>query len=110
MVRTDLGYQARGRDADGAVEIGGVLHALVQQVCGAQGWTVEALGARDIEVRLVHGRHFHQRREGGQHVVNFFRILAVAFRVAVDEDCLRADVVRGAERHGGVDAEFARRI
>ena len=110
LIGGDLGHQARGRDADGAVQARRRLHALVQQVGGAQGRAVQAFGAGHIEVGLVDGGHLHQRREGLQHVVDLVRAFAVALGVAVDEDGMRAELVGGAQRHGGMDAELARRI
>jgi hypothetical protein len=35
LIGADLGYQARGGDPDRAVEVGALLHALVEQVGGA---------------------------------------------------------------------------
>ena len=86
------------------------LDGVVQQVGGAQRRTVQALGARHIQIGFVDGGHLHQRREAVEHFVNAAGILAIALRVAVDEDGLRAQLVRGAQRHGGVDAELPRRV
>ena len=60
-----------------------------------------------IEIGFVDGCHFDQRRKILQDGVDFPGVFAVAIRVAVDEDGLRAELVGGAQRHGGVDAEFA---
>ena len=50
------------------------------------------------------------RREALEHVVDLARVFAIALGMAVDEDGLRAESVGGAQRHGGVDAEFARGV
>ena len=83
---------------------------VVQHVGGLERRTVQPLGARHVEVGFVDGRHFHQRRESMQHLVDLGRALAVALGMAVDEDRLRAQFVRGAQRHGGMHAEFARGV
>ena len=45
-----------------------------------------------------------------QHLVDALRILAIALRMPVDEDGLRAEFGRGAQRHGRMHAELARRV
>ena len=110
LVGADLGHQARGGDPDGTVQAGLRLHALVQQVRRAQGRPIQALGARHVEVGFVDGGHLHQGRERLQHLVDLVRVVAVALRVAVDENGLRAKLVRRAQRQGRVDAELARRV
>jgi hypothetical protein len=99
LIGADLGHHPRGGDADGAVEIGGLLHAIVQDVSGAEGRPVEALGAGDIEIGFVDRRHFDQRAEGGEDVVNLVRVFAVTVGVAIDEDRLWTELVGRAQRH-----------
>jgi hypothetical protein len=82
----------------------------VEQVCGLERRSIEALGAGDIEIGFVDGGHFDQRGKVLEHGVDLLRIFAVAGGVAVDEDGLRAEFVCGAQGHGGVDAEFARGV
>jgi hypothetical protein len=107
LVGGNFGYEARGGDADGAVEARALLHALVEQVGGTQRRTVQAPGARHIEVGFVNRRHFDERGEGLEDLADLMRALAVAVGVAFDEDGLRAEFVGCAQRHGGMDAELA---
>ncbi len=80
LIGADLGHQARGGDADGTVQAGLRLHALVQQVGRAQGRPIQALGARHVQVGFVDGGHLHQGRERLQHIVDLVRVVAVAVR------------------------------
>ncbi len=86
------------------------LHALVQRVGSLQRRSVQAGGARHVEIGLVNRCHLHQRRKRSQHSEDFFRALAVAFGMSVDENCLGTHLGRGAQRHGGVHAKLPRRI
>ena len=70
MIGGHLGYQPRGRDADGTVQARLGLHGLVQSVGGAEGRAMQALGAGHIEIGLVDGSHLDQRREAVQHLVH----------------------------------------
>ena len=83
------------------------LHRVVQQVRGAQRRAVQALGAGHVEIGFVDRGHLHQRREAAQHLEDLAGVLAVAVGMAVDENGLRAELGGGAQRHGGMHAEFA---
>ena len=47
------------------------------------------------------------RAENVPRTSDFFGTLAIALRMPVDEDRLRTHLGSGAQRHGGVDSEFA---
>ena len=79
----------------------------MQLVGGAKRRAMQALGAGDIHIGFVDGGHFHLRRKPFQDGVDAARIIAVALRVTIHENGLRAQTVGGAQRHGGVDAEFS---
>ena len=68
---------------------------------------MEALGAGEVEIGFVDGNHFDDGREfredGGDAIAPF----GIFFVVAVEKNGVRAEAARGAERHGGVDTEFA---
>jgi hypothetical protein len=68
---------------------------------------MQALGAGEVEIGFVDGGHFDAGREAVQDVEDLVREIAVTVHVAFDEDGLRAEAGGGAERHGGVDAEFS---
>ena len=110
LSRGNFGDEARAADSDGAVQQRFGFHARVQCVRGFQRRTVQARGAGHIEVGFVDRGHFHLRRERAQNFVNFFRALAIALGMSVDENGLRTELGRGAQRHGRVHAELARRI
>ena len=110
LIGRDLRDQPRDRNPDRAVQLRGGLHPLVQQVRRAQRRPVQPLGAAHIEIRLVDRRHLDERRERSQHFVHLVRALAVPLGMAIDEDRLRAQLVRGAQRHRRMHAELPRRI
>src|SRR5438067_5213758 len=76
----------------------------------AERWSVEAFSAGQIQERLVNRGHLELRRKALQNCKDFLRVLAITFRVPINEDRLRAKARRGAQRHGRVDAEFSRAI
>src|ERR1700730_12262585 len=99
--------QTRYADADRAVELRVRLHLLMECMGSAQRRAVQPFRPSHIEIGFVNGGHFDQRRKRSQHAVHFFRALAIAVRVTVDEDGVGAKFRRRTEWHGGVDAELA---
>ena len=69
---------------------------------------MQALGAGEIEIGFVDRNHFDDGRkfvEDGGDAVAPLGIFGV---MAIEVDGVRAEAAGGAQRHGGVDAEFAR--
>ncbi len=107
LIGRDFGDHAGGGNSDGAVERGLAFHGVMQAMRGRERRAVQALGAGEIHVGFVDRCHVHLRREALEDFVDLARVFAIARGVAVDEDGVRAEPGSGAERHGGVDAEFA---
>ena len=108
--RRDFGNQAGGPHPDGTVQAGVSFHAQVQGVRGFQRRAVQAFGTGHVEIGFVDGGHFHLRRKCSENFVDFFGALAVTVGMSVDEDGLGAEFGGGAQRHGGMDSEFAGRV
>ena len=74
---------------------------------GGERRTVEAFGAGEVEIGFVDRNHFDDgrkfREDGGDTVAPF----GVFFVVTIEKDGLGAEASRGAQGHGGVDAELA---
>ena len=71
---------------------------------------VQALGAGEVQIGFVNRNHFDDRRESLENVVDLSGVLAVLRVVPAQENRVRAELFRGANRHRGVDAVFARRV
>ena len=80
----------------------------MEQVGGAERRAQQAFRAGHIQIRLVDRSHLDQRREAIQHFKDAAGVFTIALRVAFDENGLRTVLVGGAQRHGGMHAEFAR--
>ncbi len=69
--RRNLGDQAGRADTDRTIELGFRLDLLMETVSGGQRRSMQAFGSGHVEVGFVDGCHFDQRRESGEHVMNF---------------------------------------
>src|SRR4029079_7606257 len=56
---------------------------------------------------FVYRRHLYAWRKVLKLGVNFARVFDVAVAMAVDEDCLGAQLIGGAQRHGRMHSEFS---
>jgi len=79
----------------------------MQTLRGLQWSAVQALGSRHVEIRLIDRSHLYEGREVPKHLVNFGGILAIAFGMSVDKNCLRTKLRGGAQGHSRVHAEFS---
>jgi hypothetical protein len=107
LVGTNLGHQPGSGNTDGAIQAGGDVNGLMQQVRRPQRRPMQALGAGHIEVGLVYGDHFDLGREILQDLVDCVGIVAIAVRMAIHKEGVRAKLSGGAQGHGGVHAKFA---
>jgi len=102
-----FGDKTCGGKAAGTGKRGGFRDGAEEFVRGGERRAVKALGAREIEMGLVNGNHFHDGRElaedGGDAIAPF----AVFFVVPVEKDRVGAETRGGAQRHRGMDAELA---
>ncbi len=67
LIGGDLGDHPGSRDSDRAVEPGFAFHCFVQAMRGGERRSMQALGAGEIHVGFVDGRHLDLRRETFQH-------------------------------------------
>ena len=77
-------------------------------VRGGEWWAVEAFCAGEVEIGFVNRNHFDDWREFRENRGDAIAPFGILFVVAVEEDGVRAEAAGGAQRHGGVDTEFAR--
>ena len=103
----DFGYQAGGSEAAGTGKVGCFCDGPQEFVRGSERRAVQAFGAVEIEIGFVDGNHFHDRRklakDGGDAVAPF----GIFFVMAVKKNGVGTKAASGAERHSGLNAEYA---
>ncbi len=110
LIGADLGYQPRCSDSNGAVQLGLGFHQVMQRMGGTHRRTMQALGSGHVDVRFVDGDHLQLRRKAIQHLVHLGGVVAIALRMPIDEDRLRAELGCRTQRHRRVNSELPRRI
>lgn len=63
-----------------------------------------------VEVKLVDGGLFEQRRLRFDHLADDMRLLRIRFHIAAQDDCIGAQLKRLFHRHGRPDTESTRFI
>src|SRR5581483_4364691 len=107
QVGGDFCDQAAGPDANGTGQVRFSLDRLVQQMGGPQGRPEEPLAAGQIHVCLIDGRHFHLGREAAEDFIDLLGVFAIAVRVPLNKERLRAQSIRRPQRHRRMNTEFA---
>ena len=110
LIGGDFGHQARGGDADRAVQPRLALHRFVELVRGGERGAEQPLGAGHVEVGFVDRGHLDLRAEAAEHLEDLLGVLAIALGMAVEEDGLRAELVGRPQRHCRVHSELAGRV
>src|ERR1051325_10882623 len=109
-VRGDLGEELVGGDAGGGGERRLRADLAADRLRGLRGGGDAGQLLRHVEVRLVEGARFDQRRVALEEGADLVRDGAVLFEIRRDEDAGRAEALRARGGHGGVDAELARLV
>ncbi len=103
-----LGHHAALRHADGAWQLRFLPDGALDFLRRRPGSSVQTLGAGQVEVGFVNRDHVNHRGEALEDSAHALRPLLVQLVVAGKEDGVRAEFLRRARGHGGVDAEGAR--
>ncbi len=71
---------------------------------------MQALASSEIKIGLIDGNHLYDGRELLKDPVDLARVLAVFAMLTAQEDRVRAEFFGRPNRHGGVNAKFARLV
>jgi len=107
LVGGDLGSEACGGETGGAGKSRLFGDGAKEFVGSGEGRAVEAFGAGKVEIGFVDGNHFDDGREFRKDGGNAIAPFGIFFVMAVEEDGVRAEAAGGAQRHCGVNTEFA---
>src|SRR5882762_9314542 len=88
----------------------GASDRLKQLVGRGEWWSVQSLGAGEIEIGFIDRDHFDDGREFRENARDAVAPLRIFFVVAIQKNRVRAEPSRRSQRHRGVNSEFPRFI
>ena len=100
LVGGDFGNEVGSRKADRAIQVRPFLDGADQPVGAAKRRTVQPLATGEIKISLIDRNHLDHGREFFEDPVDLARILTVLVMLAAQENRVRAELLRRANRHG----------
>src|SRR6267378_2244068 len=110
LIRRNFRNEPRRSQSAGARKSSGARDGLKQLVGRRQRWSVQSLGAGEIEIGFVDRDHFDDWREFRENARDAIAPLRIFFVVAIQKNRVRAQPSRRSKRHRGVNPEFPRFI